>query len=90
MSILFLLTRHFNILLQTKELQRLGNDNRTIASKVSIPPFAVKKYLSQAKNFHTSQLKNAINDCVDLEERVKTGRIADQMALELLLVKFSS
>lgn len=90
LSILFLLTRHFNILLQTKELQRLGNDNRTIASKVSIPPFAVKKYLSQAKNFHTSQLKNAINDCVDLEERVKTGRIADQMALELLLVKFSS
>lgn len=90
LSILFLLTRHFNILLQTKDLQRLGNDNRTIASKAGIPPFTVGKYLSQGKNFSAKQLKNAINECVDLEERVKTGRITDQMALELLLVKFSS
>ena len=90
LSILFLLTRHFNILLQTKDLQRLGNDNRTIASKAGIPPFTVGKYLSQGKNFSTKQLKHAIHECIDLEERVKTGRIADQMALELLLVQFSS
>lgn len=90
LSILFLLTRHFNILLQTKDLQRLGHDNRAIASKAGIPPFTVGKYLSQGKNFSSKQLKNAITECVDLEERVKTGRITDQMALELLLVKFSS
>lgn len=89
LSILFLLTRHFNLLLQTKELQQLGHDNRSIASKAGIPPFAVGKYLSQSKNFTTKQLTTALSDCIDYEERVKTGRITDQMAIELLLIKFS-
>ena len=66
-----------------------GFDQSTIASKVGIPPFAVRKNQAQAKGFTTEQLKQAIRDGVELEESVKTGRMNDQMAVELFIVKYS-
>ena len=42
MSVLYLLTRHFNMLLQVKMLEGLQKSD--IASKLKIPPFAAGKY----------------------------------------------
>jgi DNA polymerase-3 subunit delta len=89
MSILFLITRHFNILLQAKDLQALGYNSSTISEKVSIPPFAVNKYLGQAKNFTTKRLKEALEFGVDIEEQVKTGRMVEKIGVELFIVTFS-
>lgn len=89
MSILFLITRHFNMLIQVKDLGRLGYNNTIISQKTGLPPFAINKYKSQAKLFEMDQLKNALVDCADVEEQVKTGRLIDQMGVELLIVKFS-
>lgn len=89
MRIMFLITRQFQILLNLKDMSSKGFDQGTIASKVGIPPFAVRKNQTQAKGFTLKQLKNAIKDGVDLEEAVKTGRLNDQMAVELFIVKYS-
>ena len=45
--------------------------------------------MTQAKGFTMQQLKQAIRDGVDFEEAVKTGRMNDQMAVELFLMKYS-
>lgn len=87
MSILFLITRHFNILLQIKELS--GQNRNDVAKKVGVPPFAVQKYMSQAQNFTKQGLILNLKDCAEMEAQVKTGLMADQMAVELLIVKFS-
>ena len=89
MRILFLITRQFQILMNLKDMGSKGFDQSTIASKVGIPPFAVRKNQAQAKGFTTEQLKQAIRDGVELEESVKTGRMNDQMAVELFIVKYS-
>lgn len=89
MSILFLLVRHFNILLQIKELDKLGVPSGQMASKVGVPPFAVKKYLSQAKNFTMKDLKSNILRSVEVEEGIKTGLLLEQIGVELLIVEFS-
>ncbi len=60
MSILYLIIRHFNILLQSKDLQGLGYNSSSISEQVGIPPFAVNKYLGQAKNFTVRRLKEAL------------------------------
>ena len=49
----------------------------------------MRRNLSQAKGFTMQQLKQAIRDGVDYEEAVKTGRMNDQMAVELFLMKYS-
>lgn len=89
MRILFLIARQFQILLQVKDLKRQGYDNKFIASKAKIPEFAVRKNAVQAGRFKTEQLKEAIEDCVQAEEDVKTGSLNDRMAVELLIVRYS-
>lgn len=87
MTILYLLIRHMNILLQVKAYQEKRNDNATIASKIGVPPFAVSKYLQQSKNFKNQVLLNAIKLGTEYEELVKTGRMIDQIAVEMLIIQ---
>ena len=87
MKILALLSRQFLILLQIKELS--GVDRATIASKVGIPPFAVAKNTAQSRQFKRAQLRQALSDCAEYEEAVKTGRLGDRICVELLIVKYS-
>lgn len=90
LSILFLLTRHFNILLQVKDLDKHGHKGTEIAGKAGIPPFTVSKYLTQAKNFKRKKLMEILENCVEVEEQIKTGRLTDAMGIELLIVSYSS
>ena len=89
MSILYLLIRHFNILLQSKDLQALGFQAPSISEKVGVPPFAVKKYLGQARNFSSKRLREALEFGAEIEEQVKTGRMLEKIAVELFIVNFS-
>ena len=89
LSILFLITRHFNILLQVKELAGHGYNGSVIAQKVSVPPFAVNKYIAQSKNFTMGRLKEALETCASIEEEIKTGRLNEMMGVELLIVTYS-
>ena len=66
-----------------------GMDQASMAKIAGTPPFAVRRNVSQAKGFSMEQLKQALRDGVDLEEAVKTGRMNDQMAVEIFLMKYS-
>ena len=89
MRILFLIARQFNQLLLVKSLVVKGYDRSAIASTAKIAPFIASRCISQAKSFTQEQLEAAVRDCVDTEEAVKTGRIADVMSVELLIIKYS-
>ncbi len=86
MRILFLIARQCNILLQVKQMKAKGFDNKTIGSKVGVPPFVVGKYFSQASGFRTADLKRAVEKCVEAEEAVKTGQLNDVMSVEILIM----
>ncbi len=86
MRILFLIARQYNMLLQVKELKSRGYDNKTIGSKIGVPPFIAGKYVAQASHFKTADLKWAVKQCVEAEEAVKTGRMNDMMSIEVLIV----
>ncbi|WP_124066001.1 DNA polymerase III subunit delta [Clostridium sp. E02] len=85
MRILFLIGRQFNQILQVKELMGKGMEKSGIASKLKIPPFAAGKLMPQARSFQRDQIISYVNLCVDMEESVKTGRLGDRLAVELLL-----
>lgn len=90
MRILFLITRQFQILFNIRDMVRKGFDQQTMAKNAGVPPFAVRRNVTQAKGFTMKQLEQALTDGVDLEEAVKTGRMNDQMAVELFIIKYSS
>lgn len=87
MRILFLIARQFNQLLQVKELMGKGSDKGTIASRIKVPPFAAGKLMAQAKAFSKEQILSYVELCVESEEAVKTGRLTDRMAVELLIAR---
>ncbi len=88
MRILFLIARQFNLLLQVKECKKKGYDTRSIAEKTGLRDFLVGKYASQAARFEAEKLREALQACVEAEERVKTGKMNDVMSVELLLVAY--
>lgn len=87
MRILFLIARQFNQLLQVKELSEKGLDRKTIASRLKLQPFVVGKVIPQARRFSREQVLSYVNLCVEAEEAVKTGRLSDRLAVELLITR---
>lgn len=87
MRILFLIARQFNQILQVKELMEKGLGQGMIASKLKMQPFVVGKAMSQARQFTREQIFSYVNSCIEAEEAVKTGRLTDRLAVELLITK---
>ncbi len=90
MRILYLLSRQFRLLMEVKEMAGEGYDKKTIASKAGLHPYAVGKYIEQSRRFSQEELRKILEESVDIEERVKTGRLGDVLAVELFIVKYSS
>lgn len=90
MRILYLLSRQFRLLMEVKEMAGEGYDKKTIASKAGLHPYAVGKYIEQSRSFSQEELRKILEESVDIEERVKTGRLGDVLAVELFIVKYSS
>ncbi|MBR3507428.1 MAG: DNA polymerase III subunit delta [Lachnospiraceae bacterium] len=85
LQILAMLSRQYNLTYQAKELKKRGVPDREIASKIGVPPFVVGKYLSQAGQQKSSDLRRALEQCVQADQDVKSGLINDKMAVELII-----
>lgn len=87
MSILYMFSRHINILLQIKECGNLGLSQSETAKKCGVPPFTVSKYARQAALFKRSKLLAMLETRLEYEEKFKSGRLSDQLAVELFLIQ---
>jgi DNA polymerase-3 subunit delta len=90
-KILALITRQFNMLLQVREMNKMGYPESEIASKTGLNPYYLKKkYIPQSKQFSLSQLETALRSCIEAEENIKLGRMSDTLGVELIIVGLSS
>lgn len=88
MRILYLLMRQFRILLAVKELSKKGYSSFDIAKKAGIPEFAVRKHQAQAGGFSEETALFMLQEGALLEEDVKTGKMQDKIAVEILIIKY--
>lgn len=89
MRIMYLITQQFQRLMVVKAMANQGFGNKDIAAKAGCPEWAVRKYQGQCRSFSMEQLKQAVRDGAEYEESVKTGKMNDQMAVELFIVQYS-
>ena len=66
-----------------------GLEKGAIAAKMGVAPFVAGKCLSQCKHFSKEELFAAVTHGTELEQQVKTGKLMDQLAVELFLVQYS-
>lgn len=89
LMILYMLSRQFNIMLQLSELKSNGADNKKMAEKTGLAPFIVTKTIKQLQNFKYNIIKEALEESMELEEKIKVGNINEKIAVEMLLIKYS-
>lgn len=69
-----LIIGHFRKLMLTKESVGAGrSDDSLLASLLKIPPFVVKNYLAQSRNFSIDQLKSIYKRLLDLSIALRSG-----------------
>ena len=89
LRILSLLSRQFHQLLVAKQMKSAGKHVREIAGVLKIPVFAAGKCVTASDAFKLLQIQEALAACADTEEEIKSGRIKDQIGVELLLITLS-
>ena len=89
MRILFLINKQIAQLLEIRELQAEGYPATAIAEQTGIRDFVVRKSLPLCRNFSLQELKDDLEMGLEMDAAVKTGRITDSAAVELMLCRFS-
>ncbi|WP_312071289.1 DNA polymerase III subunit delta, partial [Anaerotignum propionicum] len=88
--VLSLITRQFRMIFTSSLLFEDGLSYVEIGQKLEIRDFAVKEYVRQAERFSKEEWKMALEDCLKTDLDIKTGRAAEEGAVELLIMKYSS
>lgn len=88
-GILAMVLRQYRILFHYKLLKQGGATPQDIRSRLGIPPFAVDRAARQAGAYTLPQLRQALRLCLDTEFSVKSGRMAEEGALERAMLLLS-
>ncbi len=90
MRILYMIVRQFRQMIVIKELYKNGDNVGSIAKKVGSPDFAVKRTLQLANNFTEKEITSLLSDVANFEQQVKTGRLDENLAVELIIMKYAA
>lgn len=88
LGILSLIARQFKMMLQCTDLQKKGYSQSDIEPALGLRSYAVSEYLRQGKNFSARTMYNAFQECLATDISIKTGRMNDRTAVEILIVKY--
>jgi len=86
--VLSLIARQFRLILQCSQMR--GKQPRDIASAIGVQPFVVQECIKQGANFDKETLIQAMKDCLEADIKIKTGQLADTLALESIIVKYAA
>jgi len=84
--LLTMLARQVRILIQVSELRDRRLSESEMTSRLKLHPYVVKKGLAQARNFTLAQLEAAHQWVVETDWAIKTGKMEDVLALDMLVV----
>lgn len=89
-KIIFLIARQLRILLQVKFLLDKGISPKEIAKKIGLHPYVSEKVARQTKSFSIDKLKKSIKESCEFDLGIKTGKISDITALEILIANLTT
>ena len=87
MHILFLIVRQYRILHIIANMRGLRKPDDAIAKTAGIPRFAIRKNEQQLRGYGEKMLEKCIEECIQIEEEIKTGRSNEQIGVESLICR---
>ena len=86
-KILSLITRHYDMLMKIKDMELDRKPDSMIGPAVGKPDWSIKGYRAQTSHYTLDKLKELLKKCVTTDENIKTGRMTDKVAVEMLIVE---
>ncbi len=87
--IIAMIGRQFRLIMEAKLLRESGLSATAIAETMGQRQFLVNECLNQGRYFDKVQLRQALSDCLNADLNIKTGKMDDKLAVELLILKYS-
>jgi DNA polymerase-3 subunit delta len=84
-SLYGMITRQFRNLLLTREYLGGGGGLNGLAGAIGVSPYATKDLARQSRAFSLEELEKIYRTLLDTDEKMKTGKIAPELALDLLV-----
>ena len=81
------LSNQITNILSAKLLLEEGYTPKMIATKLGLHPFVAGKAASQSSGYTVNRLRELLNHFLKMDVMIKTGKINDRIALELLIVE---
>lgn len=89
LQIYSMILRQFRLLVQTRELQDNGGTLDEVNRTLNLHPYVGKKVFNQAQRFSLAELEAIYRDLFEMDERIKTGRVEPDLALEAFVAGFA-
>ena len=89
LRVLALIERQFRQMLSIRGMYDRHMDGRTIAKNAGMPDFAVRKNYALSRNFTKETMQKLLEDAAEYEKSIKSGKILDQMGVELLMLQYA-
>ena len=86
-SLLAITAKQLRTILLCCCLREEGLSDAQMSKKIAGHPFAVKKSIEQSRYFTTEKMKEGIKICLETDYGIKSGKIKEKAALELLFVR---
>jgi DNA polymerase-3 subunit delta len=87
--LLSMIVRQFRILVQVADQMSLGRGKEEIAKAIGLHPFPTQKAMEQCRRWRMSSLEAAYDRLLETDLAIKTGKLPDDLALDLLVVELS-
>lgn len=89
LRLLAMIARQYRLLIQVKALQAQGARPQEIAQNLNIGEWTVPRFINQANRHTFDQLERAMERVLAADEAIKTGRLTDHEALDILLAELT-
>ena len=89
MRILYMIVRQFRQLAVIRDLKELGDSTATIAKKIGMQDYIVRKNEALIRNLGSKEIKNLLLDAATFEQQVKTGLLDENLAVEMIIMKYA-
>ncbi len=84
-KVLFMIVRQIRMVYRIKLLRNQGVREDAAAKQLGLTPFVASKVMNVSRNLDIKVLERAMYYSLELDESIKTGKISDRIAIELLI-----
>lgn len=86
MKTLYLLTRHYNQALAVRECQDARMSDAQICAKTEMKDWQLRRIKEQTAGISAGEIRAALENCADMEYKIKRGNMSERIALEVLML----